>query len=74
MMLGTNEALYHWMDDKKGNMPMPLDITVKDKNGKMHYYYIPQEIMRGEKKGDRFFGDFKVMSDWAWTHPHISWI
>ena len=54
---------------KKGNMPMPLDITVKDKNGKMYYYYIPQEIMRGEKKGDRFFGDFKVMSDWAWTHP-----
>jgi hypothetical protein len=26
-------------------------------------------MMRGEKKGDRFFSDFKVMKDWPWTNP-----
>jgi hypothetical protein len=26
-------------------------------------------MMRGEKKGDRFYEDFKVMDDWSWTHP-----
>jgi hypothetical protein len=52
-----------------GKMPMPLDITVTEKNGKKSYFYIPIDIMRGEKKGDRFFGDFKVASDWTWTHP-----
>ena len=25
--------------------------------------------MRGEKKGDRFYSNFKVMPDWSWAHP-----
>lgn len=54
---------------KVGNMPMPLDITVKTKNGKTHNFYIPLEMMRGEKKGDRFFDNFVVKKDWPWTHP-----
>ncbi|MFZ1750801.1 MAG: M1 family metallopeptidase, partial [Saprospiraceae bacterium] len=54
---------------RNGRMPMPLDVTVTAKDGKIYKYYIPQEIMRGEKKGDRFFDEFKVMEDWAWTHP-----
>ena len=54
---------------KRGVMPMPLDITVKTKNGKEFYYYIPLDILRGEKNGDRFFGNYKVMKDWSWTHP-----
>lgn len=57
---------------RKGNMPMPLDITVRTKDGKEYKYYIPMEIMRGEKKGDRFFDRFKVMADWPWTHPTYS--
>ncbi|MBC7883989.1 MAG: M1 family metallopeptidase [Saprospiraceae bacterium] len=52
-----------------GRVPMPLDVTVKAKNGKTYNYYIPQEVMRGEKKEDRFFNNFKVMEDWTWTHP-----
>ena len=50
-------------------MPMPLDISVTTNDGKVHQYYIPQEIMRGEKKGDVFFDNFKIMPDWSWTHP-----
>jgi hypothetical protein len=56
----------------KGNIPMPLDITIKTKNGKEYYYYIPQETMRGEKKGDAFFNNFKVMPDWAWTNKEYN--
>ncbi len=56
----------------KGFMPMPLDITVKTKDGKQFQYYIAQEIMRGEKKGDKVFKNFKVLEDWAWTHPNYS--
>ena len=54
---------------KKGMMPMPLDITVKTKNGKEYFYHIPLDLMRGEKKGDRFYSNFKVMPDWSWAHP-----
>ena len=56
----------------KGLVPMPLDITVKTKDGKLYQYYIPQELMRGEKKGDRNFNNYKLMEDWAWTHPTYS--
>jgi hypothetical protein len=52
-----------------GNMPMPLDVTVKTNNGKEFNYYIPLDILRGEKKGDRFFSNFKVKEDWQWVNP-----
>ncbi|MBK9735253.1 MAG: M1 family metallopeptidase [Saprospiraceae bacterium] len=54
---------------REGKIPMPLDITVKAKNGKTYQYYIPLDIMRGEKNGDRFFDNFKVMEDWPWVNP-----
>jgi hypothetical protein len=54
--------------NRVGNMPMPLDVSVKTKDGKTLNFYIPLEMMRGEKTGDRFFNDFKVMKDWPWTH------
>jgi hypothetical protein len=54
---------------RTGGMPMPLDVTLRTKDGKEYRYYIPLEMMRGEKKGDRFYEDFKVMDDWSWTHP-----
>jgi hypothetical protein len=56
----------------KGLVPMPLDITVKTKDGKMYQYYIPQELMRGEKKDDKVFRDAVLLPDWAWTHPEYS--
>jgi hypothetical protein len=52
-----------------GQMIMPLDVTIEDKKGKTYKYYIPLDLMRGEKKGDRFFNDFKVADDWTWTNP-----
>jgi hypothetical protein len=54
---------------RDGLMIMPIDVTIKYKDGKTERYYIPLDLMRGEKKGDRFYSDFKVAPDWTWTHP-----
>jgi len=52
-----------------GKMPMPLDITITTDKGEVIKYYIPLEMMRGEKTGDRFYDGFTVLKDWPWTHP-----
>jgi hypothetical protein len=57
---------------RNGSMIMPLDVTVKSKKGKIVKYYIPLDIMRGAKKGDRFFDGFEVVDDWTWTNPTYS--
>ncbi len=53
-----------------GNMPMPLDITITTNKREVIKYYIPLEMMRGEKEGDRFYDGFTVLKDWPWTHPN----
>ena len=53
---------------RKGRMPMPLDITVIDKDDKAYHYYIPLDLMRGVKNGDRFFDKFTVSHDWHWVY------
>jgi hypothetical protein len=52
--------------ERKGQMPMPLDITVKMKNGSEKKVYIPLEEMRNQKKTDR---TTLVAADWAWAYP-----
>jgi len=51
-----------------GRMPMPLDVTVTLQNGKVYKYYIPLDLMRGEKKQDELFEGYKVLKDWTITH------
>lgn len=55
-----------------GFMPMPLDITVKLKDGTTKYYYIPIDLMRGNKTGDQYFDNFKVAPIWPWINPNFS--
>jgi hypothetical protein len=56
--------------ERKGQTPMPLDITVTYKGGKKQVFNIPLDIMRGAKKGTEFTGDkYTVLPDWRWTHP-----
>jgi len=57
--------------EKRGDMPMPIDLVVTYKDGKFtrtKYYYIPLVIMRGEKKDELKYGKREVMPDWPWTH------
>jgi hypothetical protein len=52
--------------ERKGEMPMPIDITVKLKSGKDLQYYIPLTIMRAEKKENT---SAVLLKDWPWTYP-----
>ncbi len=44
-----------------GKMPMPIDLTVKYSDGTKESFYIPLQIMRGEKATDA-----TLLKDWAW--------
>lgn len=55
--------------ERLGLMPMPLDIEVTYKNGTIEQYYIPLQMMRGEKPVSP---SVKVLNDWAWAYPNYS--
>ena len=55
--------------ERIGEMPMPLDILVVDKNGNQETYYVPLRMMYGEK--DNPYPNLKrtVLEDWPWAYP-----
>ncbi|GLR16328.1 peptidase M1 [Portibacter lacus] len=52
--------------ERVGEMPMPVEVLIKKKDGSSELHYIPMRIMRGDKD----FGDQKFVQqkDWPWTH------
>jgi len=59
----------HVILERKGKMPMPLDVKVVYTNGKEEWFHIPLRIMRGEKKAEEGMKKFTVKEDWPWTYP-----
>ncbi len=57
--------------ERKGLMPMPLDVLVKYKDGTQEMHYIPITLMRGEKKNPYTFA-WNVELDWSWASPNYS--
>lgn len=55
--------------EKIGLIPMPLDVVVTYENGEQELYYIPLEIMRGEKPEESGMPKRVVMEDWPWPYP-----
>lgn len=58
---------------RNGRMPMPIDLVIEYKDGnetKKEYYYIPLDLMRGEKVDERFYGKRNILKDWWWTHKN----
>lgn len=54
--------------ERKGNMPMPVEVEVLTEKGST-VYYIPLEIMRGEKQSDYPKGvAWKQQKDWPWVY------
>ncbi|NER09956.1 Peptidase family M1 [Muriicola jejuensis] len=55
-----------------GLMPMPLDILVVYGDGSRETYYIPLQMMRGEKENP--YGQVKrtTLPDWNWATPEYS--
>lgn len=54
--------------ERIGQMPMPLDVVVTYKDGSQENFYIPLEIMRGEKE-EKMYARTTLMADWGWTYP-----
>ncbi len=54
--------------ERKGRIPMPVDLTITKKDGSQQMVYIPLSIMRGEKPNESGM-DRTVEKDWFWTHP-----
>lgn len=58
---------------KIGEMPMPLEVVVTLKDGSTELYYIPLELMRGEKKSFLNKSDKQIVAaDWPWTYPYYT--
>ncbi|MDV7186635.1 M1 family metallopeptidase [Lutibacter sp. TH_r2] len=47
-----------------GKMPMPIDITVEYIDGTSEEFYIPLNLLRGEKPTTA-----TILKDWAWGNP-----
>jgi hypothetical protein len=51
--------------ERKGLMPMPIDLTIEYLDGTSQDYYIPLEMMRGEKPTPK---STTVLPDWSWAN------
>lgn len=54
-----------------GLMPMPIDVMVFYQDGTMEYFYIPLQMMYGEKSNP-FQVKRTVLQDWVWGNPNYS--
>ena len=55
--------------ERIGLMPMPVEVQVLMKDGSVKEYYIPLQMMRGEKP---LVNDETLLDDWAWAYPEYS--
>ncbi len=55
--------------EKIGEMPMPVDVVVTNKNGEQEVFNIPLRIMRGEKAQEFTNMKYIIAEDWPWTNP-----
>src|SRR5690606_40217491 len=55
--------------ERKGLMPMPIEVVVTYQDGQKIQYYAPLKIMRGEKPKEDKNMERVVLKDWPWTHP-----
>ena len=56
--------------EKIGLHPMPLDVVVTLEGGEQKLFYIPLEIMRGNKPEEQGMPARVVMEDWPWPYPY----
>lgn len=51
--------------ERKGLMPMPIDLKIEYVDGNSDEFYIPLEMMRGKKPTP---SSVKVLPDWSWAN------
>ncbi len=52
-----------------GQMPMPVDLQLTFKDGSTEMYYVPLNLMFGEKPNENKTQKREVMGEWKWTNP-----
>ncbi|WP_339924684.1 M1 family metallopeptidase [uncultured Cyclobacterium sp.] len=57
--------------ERKGLMPMPIDLVVTYENGKKETLYFPLTIMRGSKDAESGFPERTKTQRWPWTNTTI---
>jgi len=55
--------------ERKGRMPMPLDVIVEYSDGTKEFFYIPNTLMRWEKPNPYPEIKGKVLTGWDWAYP-----
>lgn len=55
--------------ERRGRMPMPVDLLVTYQDGRKELYYIPLKVMRGEKPHEYEGIKRTVANDWGWVYP-----
>lgn len=60
--------------ERKGLMPMPLDILVVYTDGTQETFYTPLRMMRGEKENPYSQLKRTVLEDWPWANPAYDFV
>lgn len=55
--------------ERKGRMPMPLDVMVEYTDGTKEFFYIPNTLMRWEKPNPYTGMKGNVLKGWDWAYP-----
>ena len=55
--------------ERKGRMPMPLDVMVEYTDGTKEFFYIPNTLMRWEKPNPYPEIKGNVLKGWDWAYP-----
>jgi aminopeptidase N len=58
--------------ERKGLMPMPIDLLVVFQDGSQKVYHMPLRMMRGEKANPYPGMDWDVLEDWPWAQPEYA--
>ncbi len=54
---------------RTGHMPMPIDLQLTFNDGSTAMFYIPLNLMFGNKPNENNTQKREVMEAWKWTHP-----
>ena len=60
--------------ERVGLMPMPLDILLVKADGTQETFYVPLQMMRGEKENPYAQLKRTVLDDWAWAYPTYEFV
>ncbi|TAI47615.1 M1 family metallopeptidase [Flagellimonas allohymeniacidonis] len=60
--------------ERIGLMPMPLDILLVKADGTQETFYVPLQMMRGEKENPYAQLQRTVLDDWAWAYSTYEFV